>query len=296
MNAIFISFDDKHFHFAKSFLFSIKANYSNHPLILANYNGKSNSILTFLQAIDNLKIINLRESYSYEIGHMPSTIVFQRFNLWTDQFDDYDNILYLDVDIIILSSLDYLFNKDDFYIFSDHSPYAKIFRQQDSPEIVDMLKEDNISIPCTIDSMANSGVFLIPKKYRTPMYYQKLIAIAEKYHRYVAFSDQSIISLWCLSENIVFHAEYENNCQIRFFYYKDICIAIDDIRILHFSGGAKPGMKPNGILGDDGVTDFGFYFIANDIRYFYRKARENDGACRELISALSEKYVKYGQP
>lgn len=292
MNAIFISFDDGHYHFAKSFFYSIKANYSDHPLILVNYIGKAKDVINFICQFQDVEMVHLENTYQFDIGHMPSSIVYQRFNLWTDQFSGYENILYLDVDTIVLGSLNSIFNKNEFYICSDHSVGARIFRREDDV-IRLMLDEDNIQIPASVDSMANSGMFLIPKKYRINRHYEKLIVIADKYHKYVAFSDQSIISLWCMSEKIPFQSDYENNCQIRLLYYKDIHIAVDRINILHFSGGAKPGRNPNGILGDDGVTDLDFYMISNKIRYFYRKSRDESYGCKELINMLAEKYRQF---
>lgn len=292
MNAIFISFNDNHYHFVNSFLNSIKHNYKNHPTILANYDGNNQRVIARLKETTNLRQIELNHTYGFNTGGIPSNIIFQRFNLWTHQFDEFDKILHLDVDMVILKSLDHIFEKEDFYIYSDHNPHAKIFSNSNDTYLLQSLKEDKIAICNTIDCMANAGVFLIPKKYRTNDYYQSLISLANKYHAYAAFADQSIISLWCHQSEIGIHVDFENNCQIRFLCDKNLRINVEKISILHFSGEAKYINKSTYQSGNlQSALDI--YEAANAIRFFYRKPRFEIDELEELKTNLETAYKNH---
>lgn len=289
MHAIFMAFDDNHFHYAKSCINSIKANYPEHPIILISYSGNNENVLFFIKEKTNTKLIYVKHDYHYNLGSMPSNIVYKRFNLWTDQFDEYENILHLDADTIVLKPLDALFKKNEFFICSDHSKTANIF---DSPTIhtKNLLKADGICIDNIIDEMGNAGIYLIPKKYRTEKYYQDLIRLAEKYHHHVSYGDQSIISLWAHLQKIAITDEYEYNCQIRFLYDKSITLKVENLTIIHFSGEAKDIEKYNRPDNADEIIEF--YLITNAIRFFYRKERKafEHG---EDIQMLKSKYITF---
>lgn len=286
MNAIFISFTDSHFHFVKSFWHSLKANYPYHPILLVNYIGNSQEVKDFFRQCNSAELIQVENSYSYSTAHMLNPVIYQRFNLWTEQFDEYDKILYLDVDMIVLKPLDHIFASNEFYICSDHSLKARIFYDGAEKIVGDMLLEDGIVLPEGMDAMANAGMFLIPKQYRSAESYAKLLYLARRYHQFGAFADQSIISLWCLSENIPFSKSYEDNFQIRFFYFDEINIPLKKINILHFSGASKPNGADD--AADDGVTDMRYYQFSNEIRLFFRKQR----TVQEVAAGLEAIIIK----
>lgn len=249
-HAIFISFDDRHFLYAKSCLRSLEQNYPTHPDILALYDGENPEVFAFLKGIQkiiicppsHLKLLNLKD---INLGVVNSPQVFNRYILWTTQFDDYENILHLDVDVLILKPLDELFEKNDFFAVCDFSPTYSIFKNtcQDLAKVKQMLLNDHIHLQDYPFDMLNAGVFMIPKRFRNKRHFKHLWTITEKYNDFMMFADQSAISLWCHQNKIHFSADIRFNFQLSFLSYpevyyklimKDIEI-LDDIHILHFA-------------------------------------------------------------
>lgn len=255
-NAIFLTFDDHYFGYAQMCLLSIQANYPGHPKILCYYNGTDLLVKDFLKSIDNIEVFSYRADFlnlnGINLGVINSPQVFNRYMLWTSEFDEYDSILHLDVDVIVLKPLDELFEHKDFFAVCDFSPYYSVFKNEcySSSVLGSLLVSDKIQLRTYPNNMINAGVFLIPKSYRTGMNFNLLWDITRKYNEYLMFADQSAITLWGFSRNIRFSNDIRFNFQCAFFHYpimahedfKDIEI-LRDVYILHFAR-----YKPDSLL------------------------------------------------
>ena len=284
-------FNDGYFHFAKSFLNSLKTNYPNHPKLLINYEGDNQNILSFLDKLGNIEIITFGDQFPYDGGEHSDSFIYNSLHLWTDRFSEYDSILYLDVDMIVLRPLDYLFDHEDFYIISDHNPHGPLFFQEqydNNEDLRNNLKEDGFSDIFDIDYMPNTGVFLLPKKYRTESNFQELIEFGKRYGNYLNYYSQSIITLWIKKHNIAIDKNYDFNCQVRFLFHSDLKLNIYDIAILHYSGENKPGSR----WDNETLTSSAIFISSNDLRVHYRKRRNSREKALPLLNTLHGYYQR----
>lgn len=249
-NAIVLVFDDAYAAYAIACLNSIYANYPNHPDILAYYPGTDPAVLSVLQ---RLKARQIRETpairsafASARLGPVGKPTIYDRFVIWTDALQDYERILYLDADTLILRPLDELFSKERFFAVANHEPtnYVRIFHpdQYTNPVLLHHLHDDGLDLPVDMDTMINAGVLLAPKSYRSQRHLALLIELTERYGTLLNYADQSLLSLWCLKLGITPSTDYRYNFQSPFFGDPEIKIAFEDIYILHFSSERKPLM------------------------------------------------------
>lgn len=241
-NALFFSFDDTYAAYAKACIRSIRINYPHYPRILILYNGASRQTLRWFSRIDRSTLLNPTayhiDAKTFPSGPVGSKTVYQRFILWSDRFAAFDNILYLDADTLVLAPLDELFEKDDFYCVTNHSPFSwvRIF----SPEfkgdsnLRSQLKKDGLFYPDSADDMINSGVFMIPKIYRQNDHFERLLELTTDYGAYIGYEDQSIISLWLRINNLRPSNAFGNNFQVSFFSDPTVNVAPEAMKILHF--------------------------------------------------------------
>jgi lipopolysaccharide biosynthesis glycosyltransferase len=245
-NAMFLAFDDKCEILARACFNSIKRNYPQHPQILVHYAGSSPAILELLQSIERLELIRdmdvkaLTDSFAWTAD--ASRVYFYRYFAWSDIFSNFDNILYLDVDTLILKPLDEMLDTAGFLIVPNHEPGTAVFRPKefDNPELQALLNEDKLPLLQEMDDMCNAGVFVIPKQYRTPAYRQQLFEITRRYKRFLAFADQSAISIWCKINEIGYSRRFDFNFQSPLFNSDLSGYSEDNIQVLHFSWPTKP--------------------------------------------------------
>lgn len=238
MNAIFIVTDKNYFKYTKACINSIKINWPNHPEIIVSY--KTDQIeeedFNFLRS----NKITIKNYYCGNYGLLPlgpigNEIIYQKFVLWDDYkyFNKFDNILHLDSDVLILRPLDELMKTSEFYITSnvEQVPHINVFGNSISNELkeltFDYYMDENIE-------MVNAGMFIIPKKYRTRMYCNKLFDLGHTFNDYIKYADQSIISIWCNFFNIPISPILFNNFQSTL--SSICCYDWRLINILHFSG------------------------------------------------------------
>lgn len=260
-NAIFMAFDDHHWSYACTCIESLKRNYSNHPIILIFYNGNDSEKIDHLKSIRNSSLYlnyNLPDYIKTPTFHkdVNSKMVYYKYLLWTDLFLDYGNILHLDVDTIILSPLEEIFNSDNFFIVRDNAPFKEVtVLPKLTKSIKKKLYDFDIDIP-THNDMVNAGVFMIPRIYRSKRFLYSLIEITNIFGSDLKYADQSALSLWCLRHMITPTQNYEYNYQMPLFskfyiprYKKNLNPGmffslkkdlIYNINIIHFSGATKP--------------------------------------------------------
>jgi lipopolysaccharide biosynthesis glycosyltransferase len=240
-NCIFITFNNDYLQYAKSCLNSIKKNYPNHPVILVLYDGNDASILEFLKSFDNLQILDHAFDFSQTneltLGVVGSQMVYVRYLLWTSLFDDYENVLHLDVDTIVLKPLDELFGTNNFFAVRDNCN-EKVFSSKDLDDerLRALLKEDGIELSDIDASMLNAGVFVIPKKYRNETYLQQLWNVTRRYNTYLNYADQSAITIWCYINKINISTQYAYNFRIHLLFTNILqSFPLESIKVLHYA-------------------------------------------------------------
>ncbi len=246
-HAIFMCFDDKFCNYARACLNSIERNYPDHPKILVDYRGAERHMLAFLQATNNLVLLDPLQEVSqigFNLGPVNSPTVYIRYNLWTSHFEEYDNILHLDADTLVMKPLDELLEMEDFFITANHEPFdfVRVFPEDatEDKELHDLLRIDGLRYPGGMDDMGNAGVFLLPKKYRTPVCLDKMIYLTKRYNKWLNYADQSALSLWCMTQEIPFQKRWEYNFQMPFLIMHDVPVSLSDACVLHYSSTYKP--------------------------------------------------------
>lgn len=253
MNAIYLCFDDHFFPYARACLNSLQQNFPDHPVVLIDYAGDNESVRAFMRQ-HNTEILSPVESPEFVRYLRPitgSSAVFNRFRLWRSEFADYDTILHLDADTLVLGPLDELFCKDAPYFVSNHEPHddVQLFspRYRGDRLLHSLLAADGLSYPDGPDAMINAGVFSVPREFREPREMALLAQIARRYGRYFAYADQSLLSLWILRLGLRPSFDFRYNFQTPFFTDPSAVLPMDQLRILHFSSYRKPGTTAFGL-------------------------------------------------
>jgi lipopolysaccharide biosynthesis glycosyltransferase len=274
-NAIFIALDDRHWHYFMHCYNSILDNYPNHPKLLVHYSGWRKERISWLSYREDIRLYlkqDLPKEFSYSWYHeeVPSKMVYFKYLLWTDEYDEYDNILHLDADTIVLSPLDDLFENKEFFIVKNNISFKEVQVISNKKTYEPRLLRNNRAYRGVIDpilqahgikypnqeDMVNAGIFLIPKVYRTKSYLDSLLRITNDFGPFLVYADQSALSLWCIENSITPSSDYQYNFQMPLFdkllrsrykenldvgcyfnFKKDI---LNKIKIVHFSGTLKP--------------------------------------------------------
>jgi lipopolysaccharide biosynthesis glycosyltransferase len=240
-NCIFTAFDDKYFIYARAWLTSLAENYPDHPPVKIIYVGKNEGVKDFCSSLPNVSILDYpldpHEFEGLNLGVVGSPMIYVRLVLWTRLFDEYDSIVYMDCDTVVLKPFPEVFLFDDFFCVSDNSKEEVILQQASSDaELMSYLETDKIVLEELNRSMLNSGFFVLPKKYRTRENLDQLWGISRKYNKFMKHSDQSILSIWCYINRLSISNAYEYNFQTHFIFSAVIhSISMDSIKIIHYS-------------------------------------------------------------
>lgn len=240
-HGLFVTFDDGYFQYFKSLITSIRIQYPNYPTIYIAYKGSNNEIGNYIRQIPKAEPVIYRTDYG--------KLTYQRFRLWNpDELQDVDKIIHLDCDMIVREPLDELFEHEEFYIVSNAEPHysVRIFNKDSSQHLIrSALRTKHMTFPDGPHSMANAGMFMIPRKYRTEMYIETLIKLDVELREFFGYNDQSAISLWCRYFNIPIRREIkdlEYNVQPPQFSIPGNRVKLENAKIIHYSGLTKPHM------------------------------------------------------
>jgi lipopolysaccharide biosynthesis glycosyltransferase len=248
-NGIVIMFDYSFFKYARICINSIEANYPEHPDLLIFYNGDDPAIISFLLKKKKVTIIKYDSDHNVSIGIntaglnlgvTKSSQTFLKYLMWSDTFADYDKLIHLDADTVVLKPLDFMFESDEFFAVAYNFDTLINPEVASNPELIRMLEEDNIPYHDQQLKMMNAGVFMIPQRYRTAAQLELLKEITLRYDRFNRFADQGAISLWCQKNDISFNELYQYN--FSGFFYTALFEAFDysNIHIFHFAAEWKP--------------------------------------------------------
>jgi lipopolysaccharide biosynthesis glycosyltransferase len=280
-NAIVMIFDENFADYARTCINSIKINYKEHPVILAMYTGNNENTINQMNSIAGIKLILWSKEFdkliglnaaTVNLGHVNYDKMYYKYILWTHLFDEYDKVLYLDVDILVIKSLNEVFTFKNFFSVSDYtsSPEYRVFYPAfvDDPVLRSLLEKDNLPFPGGKNDMLNAGMFMIPKNYRNEYYLEQLLYITHTYNDYMMFADQSAISLWCHLNKIEITKNWRYNFQLCFYNYNfSAFIHEEDIHIVHFSW-----CKPDSEMFQSFQTKFEHFFKMCHLLKFCREA------------------------
>ncbi len=277
-NAIFVIVNNNHFEYMITMLNSLLVNWKNYPTILCNYDSDlPEDKLDKLRTYPNLKLVPL-ELKDNEVGVCPSyktsgmLIAYGKLKIWSESYDMYDNILLMDVDTIVLNPLDELIENTELSIFRDCNKLAFLKK---TPELRDMLIEDGISDYFNANfrydgEAANSGIIMVPKKYRSKENHDYLMYLLNRYKDYNIWADQAIVNLWMLKNNVI----PTNGVMYNFLtlyldpksdywkdkdYHSEFSKELESVSIMHFA------LKPQHILNQKYLAD------ENSSTYFSKK-------------------------
>jgi len=237
-NAIYTSITRYYEKYARACFNSLEKNYPNHPIVLVYANNLSEEFMGFVNTLHNFKIIPYVQFFTNNAqGPVKNDIIYNKYRLWSNEFDEYDTVLHLDVDTIVLKSLDHYFEHDDFFIITDglegYSPYA--FSPIDT-QLKNMLSDDHIDFNVDVRTpMGNAGVFTVPKKYRTQEHLNYLIYLTERYEKYLAYADQTVLTLWCYKNKIPITKSYGCNYIPHFSSVQETYRSLENIYLIHFA-------------------------------------------------------------
>lgn len=244
-HAIFLSIDRRYFPFALLYLESLDRHFPEHPDVLLHHHdlepGQLPALARFarvrpvavdVEAMRRWPGITLSGQGVFE----GASACYARYWAWSDLYDEYDNLLYMDVDVLVLGPLDGCLSGDRFRIGREaYQRFDKYFRKPDDPAVLALLEEDGIRL----DGVnRNAGVMLIPRRYRSREAFAELVGITRRYLGHLSMADQTVINLWMHKHRVETEplgAEYNF---LPGFLGEKVCspLELSRIRVFHFAG------------------------------------------------------------
>lgn len=241
-NAIFVEINQRFLPYLKVFLKNLFYIYPDCPDLLIYHTDLNEAQLRRLHKHTAVKTVRLDDT-DYASGppmatHRPKLadprISYARFLIWTDRMQEYENVVHLDTDLLILGSFDDLFAYNRFTIFEEtYQAKDSLFYDPQDPDLLRLLDEDGIRPPSRV---ANCGVFVVPRKDRSPDDYETLCYLLRRYDKYIKWSDQSIINLWMAKKGIRVTEGNRFNFQHRLVAKPGPVDGLREARIFHFNG------------------------------------------------------------
>lgn len=241
-NCIFISANRSFLKLLKICLFSISQNYPNHPDILLCHTDFTENDLQEIDKITDriIPISNTLEAHEIWpiMSHLPtdldSRVFYARFLIrkwWI--FDNYQNVLHLDADVLVVKNLDILMHYDEFFVVQEsYAGDDKIFKDHNDPRLLQQLKKDAITI---WNVAINGWIFLVPPIYRTQKHHQELMYLLSSYKSYIQRADQSIINTRIYKNNIPIQKDFNYNFQHRLLLQPLYDNWLVNAHIIHFN-------------------------------------------------------------
>lgn len=222
-NAIYMALDRNYEKYAIPCLNSIHQNWAHHPVIFLFYDNLSDEFIKFTGKFKKqIRLVKIDYDRDFQnLGPVNNKIVYHKYNCWNEKyFKSFDNVLHLDCDTIMLKPLDKIFNgKSRFFTNNESEDVAKAFK--------------NIKTP-----MCNAGVFVVNNNDINDKNLNELYELTDALSDESLFADQSIISMWCMTNNIPIEEDVYFNFQPQFLKYKDGEVdkyEYSKISLLHFA-------------------------------------------------------------
>lgn len=242
-SAIFVTLNKDFLDFFYIFLNSLKKNYPDHPELLIYHTDLAAGDVNRLEDLDRVRLFSISENNEHtgpvmaKYHNIDPHVFYTRYLIWKNFADDYDSILHLDLDVLVMKPLNDLIESDEFMIFQDrYDDLDAVFYDNNNLNLKTLLKKDNINMPT---SYANAGVFLVPQKYQTAENYDALIDITSRYKDHLIWADQSALNVWLAKEKIDIKNDDQYNYQVFHIsrYRSPLSLfKLKDASIIHFNG------------------------------------------------------------
>lgn len=264
-HAIAIVVNNAYAKYAVSLIQSIKTNWPLHPQILLHLHvDVSFEIASYFESLNQVSIVRFDpNNFEYRKLLIDNQTTFGSnsfhdsgyfiLNFWNTNFDEFENILILDADMLVLKDLDALINQKEFVgISAANERFIPAFSfkgnaiKRSRQYFVYTFKAWMKGIFVLPKQSLNSGVILLTPQDRTTKNYTLLLNLLKGFKN-ACPSDQEIILLWAIKTKKKISTDFIYNFQIRFFnemkenrlikqLKSPIKNASDNIHILHFNG------------------------------------------------------------
>jgi lipopolysaccharide biosynthesis glycosyltransferase len=175
-----------------------------------------------------------------------SEVVLNKFRIFSKEFKKWENVLFLDVDIIVRYDIKKLSKVKGFNVVSELFPLNPI-KEPIKKELTEEDKKifNEIKQTYGIDSVAkfNSGVIAFSTDIIKENTFSEIMDLSKKYHGALNFSEQPIL-------NMYFKDTYKNisdtyNYLVSEKIFKQKKYSNIDAILIHFFGENKPWLKEN---------------------------------------------------
>jgi len=238
-NIIVCSIDERFVKVTEFFLETLQKNFPDYPQVRILHDDLTVDDVKRLEQYRHVQCVKQSQSafsdaplMECHAGKTSNQTFYRRFLIFTDLYKEFDNVIFMDTDLIVGGDLSEVFASKDLFIVRDS--YEKHYGSESAviknrEQFKTQLQADGIEIPAY---GANAGFFVLPKRYRTAENYNMLISIAEAYKDGLIWADQSILNLWMAKLNIKANEDYKFN-----FQFRDLTIRHDlkSIRIFHLN-------------------------------------------------------------
>jgi hypothetical protein len=242
-HAIFIAVDDRFQDHLPIFLRALEDAWPTRPILLVYYNGNQPLTREFLSTYPRATLLSASMAdipagpvMRHLEGRVEPATFYARLLLWSDLFDQFENILHLDVDTLVLEPLDALIESSEFRMFPEiYRDQNFLFTSHSDSIVKRKLLRDGIRLPT---KTGNAGVFVVPRRYRSRKSFAKICGMLGRYARHLRWADQSLINLWMANEGIKVEKSIAWNFQVRAFDSDPESFSA--AKLLHFNGVADP--------------------------------------------------------
>ena len=227
------------------FLGSLHRNYPHHPDVLvcttewsAALHDRFRRLFPFVTWVD---VADLEWNTGPPMKHLEEfdrSVMYARWAALTSRFDRYDQILYLDADMLVLEPLDALVNSCRMVAFEELFPHKTtlVFTDRSDAALQALLAADGLG-DHDWNIAANAGVIVLPRSVRTAGHLDTAQRIARQYAPHLMWGDQSLLNVWMARYRLGVTHDCRFNYQLRLLLEDHrSCCAFRDVKILHFNG------------------------------------------------------------
>jgi len=129
-NLIVCSIDNRFVSITELFLAILKRNFKDHPNIQILHDDLTIAHIKRLERFDGVRCVNqsLREFanaplMSCHTGRTATQTLYRRFLIFTDLYQEFDNVIFMDTDLIIAGNLNDVFSSKELFIVRDTLNY-----------------------------------------------------------------------------------------------------------------------------------------------------------------------------
>lgn len=248
-NAIAVTVGANYFEILCTFLDTLVQNYPDHPDVVICYrNFSPDQIRLLTRRYAQLRLADI-DRFEFPVGpgmqHRKRVydlkVFYSRLLMWTDMFADYDVVLYLDVDVLVLRPLDHMLGHDFYAAAESYEGPDSVLYDDLQGDWLPLMRQHGIADRAT-QKAANAGVIAVGRRYRTPEQLDLLRTILDRFSPYLSWGDQSMLNVWMWFNGLEAEPDYSNNFQVRLLTERKPNEAFRTARILHFNGLSTLGI------------------------------------------------------